>query len=83
MLNSVHLVRIYPTGQNDSLELMFVKFAPAKNREKLNPLKVSSDRCYLPENNPKDVKNCSVNAPQLRFKPSIHRLQILHSMTEL
>ena len=48
-------VLYYPTGQNDSLELMFAKFATAKNREKLNPLKVSSKRCYLPENNTEDV----------------------------
>ena len=41
----------YPIGQNDSLELIFKKFATAKNRKKLNPLKVSSNRCYLPENN--------------------------------
>ena len=46
---------IYPTGQNDSLELMFAKFATAKNGEKLNPLEVSSNRCYLPENNTDDV----------------------------
>ena len=36
---------MYPTGQNFSLELMFAKFTTAKNREKLNPLKVSSNRC--------------------------------------
>ena len=51
----VHIQHIYPTGQNDSLELMFAKFATAKNRKKLNPLKVSSNRCYLPENNNEDV----------------------------
>ena len=38
---------------------MFAKFATAKNREMLNPLKVSSNGCYLPENNTKDVKECS------------------------
>ena len=32
----------YPTGQNYSLELMFTKFATAKNREKLNLLTFSS-----------------------------------------
>ena len=36
---------LYPTGQNYSLELMFAKFAIAKNREKLNPLKLISNRC--------------------------------------
>ena len=35
-------VDFYPTGQNDSLELMFAKFATAKTREKLNPLKFSA-----------------------------------------
>ena len=35
----------YSTGQNVSLELMLAKFATAKNRETLNPLKVSSNRC--------------------------------------
>ena len=44
----------YPTGQNDSLELMFAKFATAKNSQKLNPLKVSSNRCYLAKNNTED-----------------------------
>ena len=32
----------YPTGQNYSSELMFAKFATAKNHEKLNPLIFSS-----------------------------------------
>ena len=30
----------YPTGQKDSLELMFAKFATAKIANDLNPLKV-------------------------------------------
>ena len=34
--------RDYPTGQKYSLELMFAKFATAKNQEKLNPLTFSS-----------------------------------------
>ena len=34
---TIPLNRHYPTGQNYSLELMFAKFATAKNREKLNP----------------------------------------------
>ena len=46
---------LYPTGQNDSLELMLAKFATAKNREKLIIQKVSSNRYYLPENNTEDV----------------------------
>ena len=50
---------MYPTGQNDSLELMFAKFATAKNREKLHPLKVSSNGCYLPVNNIEGALNCS------------------------
>ena len=41
----------YPTGQNDSLELMFAQFAISKKSEKLNSLKVSSNRRYFPENN--------------------------------
>ena len=45
----------YPTGQNDLLELLLAKFATAKNSENLNPLKASSNRCYLPENNTEDV----------------------------
>ena len=49
----------YLTGQNDSLGLMFAKFVTAKNREKLNPLKVSSNLGYLPENNSEDEKECS------------------------
>ena len=49
----------YPAGQNDSLESMFAKFATAKNREKLNLLKVCTRTCYLPENNTEDVKMCS------------------------
>ena len=37
-------MQLYPTGQNDLLELMFAKFATAKNCEKLNPLKVRFNR---------------------------------------
>ena len=33
---------IYPTGKSSSLELMFAKFATAKNREKLKMLIFSS-----------------------------------------
>ena len=55
----------YPTGQNVSLELMFAKFATTKNREKLNPLKVSSQGRYLQENNTEDVKT----APPLGLEP--------------
>ena len=33
---------MYPTGQNYSLELMFGKFATAKNREKFNSLTFGS-----------------------------------------
>ena len=42
----------YPTGQNGSLELIF---ATAKNREKLNLLKISSNRCYVPKYNTNDA----------------------------
>ena len=42
---------IYPTGQNYSLELMFAKFATAKIANDLNPLKQTSNRLYMPENN--------------------------------
>ena len=41
---------MYPTGQKYSLELIFAKFATAKIARDLNPLKVSPNRCYLPEN---------------------------------
>ena len=61
---------LYPTGQKLLLDLMFAKFATAKNREKLNPLKVSSYRCYLPENNTENVENCSslgLEPPTFRF----------------
>ena len=37
------MIGAYPTGQNNSLQLMFAKFATAKNREKFNPLKVTSN----------------------------------------
>ena len=37
---------MYPTGQNDSLELMLAKFTAAKNLKKLNSLKASSTRYY-------------------------------------
>ena len=37
-----NIEKIYPTGQNNSLELMFAKFATAKNREELNPQTFSS-----------------------------------------
>ena len=78
---------IYPTGQNDSLELMFVKFATAKNRKKLNTPKDSRLRCYLSENNTEDMLNCSTGAPQLGFKPPTFviqiRLRVLHSMIKL
>ena len=49
---------------------MFVKFATAKNREKLNQLKLSTNRCNLPENSPGDMYKCLVCAPQLGFKPA-------------
>ena len=45
------LVRIYPTGQKYSFELMFAKFATTKIANDLNPLKISPNRRYLPENN--------------------------------
>ena len=48
---------------------MFAKFMTARNREKYNPLKarsysntllkVSSKRCYLPENNTEDMEQRS------------------------
>ena len=59
----------YPTGQNGSLELIFAKFATAKNREKLNPLKVSSDRCYVPKYNTAEVIEYAMIAPQMGFIP--------------
>ena len=36
----ISIIFNYPTGQNDSLELMFKKFATAINRKKLNPQKL-------------------------------------------
>ena len=45
---------------------MFAKFATAKNRKKLNPLKVSSNRCYLPENNIEDVKHYECSPTGIR-----------------
>ena len=49
----------YPRGQNHSLELMFAKFATAKNCEKIYPLKLISNRIKLLENNTEDDKNSS------------------------
>ena len=42
----------YPTGQNGSLELIF---ATAKKRGRLNPLKVSANRYFVPKYNTVDV----------------------------
>ena len=41
----------YPTGQNYSLELMFAEFATAKIAKDLNPLKQSTNRLQMPEDN--------------------------------
>ena len=38
------------------MELMFAKFATAKIAKYLNPLKISSTRLYMPENNSRVVK---------------------------
>ena len=45
----------YPTGQNGSLELIFAKFATAKNCGRLNPLKVGANRYFVPKYNTVDV----------------------------
>ena len=45
------MMKVYPTGKNYSLELMFAKFATAKIAKNLNPLQLTSNWCYLPENN--------------------------------
>ena len=45
-----NIEKMYPTGQNYSLELMFAKFATAKNCEELNP-HIKFSRCFLPEHN--------------------------------
>ena len=50
-----HKVRLRQQPGPHSLELRFVKFGTVKNREKLNPLNVCSNRCYMPENNTEDV----------------------------
>ena len=44
-------LQIYPTGQNFSLELMFAKFATAKNREKFKPTKTYVHWLLMSENN--------------------------------
>ena len=59
----------YPAGQNVSLELMFGKFATTKNREKLNPLKVSSNRCICLKT---ALERCKI-VQQLVFKPPTFR----------
>ena len=43
--------KVYLTGQNYSLELIFAKFATAKIAKHINPLKLISNRCLMPENN--------------------------------
>ena len=40
----------YSTEQNYLLELMIMKFATTKIAQNLNPLKVITNRCLLPEN---------------------------------
>ena len=58
------------TGQSDSLELMFTKFATAKNRKQLNPLKVITNRCYLPKN--------ITEVGTLGLKPPTFKLHVQH-----
>ena len=41
----------YPTGQKYSLELMFANFRAVKIAKDLNPLKITSNRLYMPEYN--------------------------------
>ena len=63
---------------------MLKKFATAKNREKLNLLKVSPSRCYLPRRRVKLLNRCSptgIQTTNLSFP--IVRLQVQQSMTEL
>ena len=73
---------LYPTGQKLLLDLMFAKFATAKNREKLNPLKVPTDAICLKMT----LKMCK-SAPPLGLElltfGSYVQFQIRHSMTEL
>ena len=38
-------------SNSSPLELMYAKFATAKISKDLNPLKISPNRCYLPEYN--------------------------------
>ena len=75
----------YLTGQNHSLELMFAKFVTAKSREKLNPLKVSSNRCYMPETTPKMCKTFNAWAPSwdLKRRPHVLESDVQRSMTSL
>ena len=52
-----NIEKMYPTGQNYSLVLMFTKFATAKYREELNPQTFSSsDATCLNTTLEKDVK---------------------------
>ena len=68
-LGYFRLRTIYPAGQNVSLELMFAKFATTKNREKLNPLKVSSNRCICLKT---ALEMCKI-VQQLEFEPPTFR----------
>ena len=70
----------YPTGQNNSFELMF---ATAKNCEKFNPLKVSTKTCICLKTTLKMCKIVLQVFPQLGFEPPNFQFQVRRSMPAL